>query len=460
MIRVSVLDEPLMEFGFSGTHQEQRAGLAEHGPADVEMPDRRSSVRIGTVGTGRLLAELEEYLKNCARGVDRKESQLVTLFPDFPGCTPRRGFQSKLTFPAAGRRAFARGALKPIADGDSDEAKIRAAVEICADEVRRAVESAPVDVVMVVRPQGVPDGTPEGAGTGVNFHDLLKAALVTTSQPIQIIRPTTWRGGPGLEDEATRAWNLFTALYYKAGGKPWRLLRERSALTRCYVGVSFTKSDEGDRLFASVAQVFNELGDGVIVRGGLAEKSSVDRQPHLSKVDAERLLREALQRYREEHRTAPAAVTLHKTSAFSDDERDGFLAAADEAGLDGCELLWLTDSDNAMLVRGSSYYPPLRGTLLQLAEDEHVLYTNGSIPYYKTYPGLYVPRPLGIRASVVDRPIEEIATEILALSKLNWNRARMDARLPITLLTAQRVGDILRHVDPAVAPAPRYANYM
>ncbi len=113
-----------------------------------------------------------------------------------------------------------------------------------------------------------------------------------------------------------------------------------------------------------------------------------------------------------------------------------------------------------MLVRGSKYYPPLRGTLLSLSEDEHVLYTHGSVPYYRTYPGLFVPRTLGIRPATIERSVEEIATEILALSKINWNRARLDGKWPITLLTARRVGSILRHVPKPVRPAPRYANFM
>jgi hypothetical protein len=36
----------------------------------------------------------------------------------------------------------------------------------------------------------------------------------------------------------------------------------------------------------------------------------------------------------------------------------------------------------------------------------------------------------------------------------------LDGKKPITLLTADRVGQILRHVPLTVAPAPRYANYM
>src|SRR4051794_30420254 len=102
----------------------------------------------------------------------------------------------------------------------------------------------------------------------------------------------------------------------------------------------------------------------------------------------------------------------------------------------------------------------MRGTLLTLDEEHFALYTHGSIPYYKTYPGMYIPRPLGIRPAYTQRSAREIAEEVLALSKLNWNRARMDASQPITLLTARRVGDILRHVPANTIPAARYAFYM
>ena len=460
MIAATILPEPDLEFGCAGRQVEQRRGVMLHGPADVDMEGRKSEMHVGVVGPTAFVQELVDWLNACAKGVDAKQSRFEDLFPAFPGCSPTLGFLTALKLPKEGQRRLSKRRLRPIQDATNDIARIDAAVKICAEEVRALHERAVVDVVMVIRPDGVPAGVPEDAATGADFHDLLKAELITTRQPIQVIRRATWRGGQGVEDRATCAWNLFTALYYKAGGKPWRLVRSHNKPTRCYVGVSFTKSDAGEELLTSVAQVFNELGDGVIVRGGLAKKSEADRQPHLSLKDASSLLNAALARYKDEHKTLPAAVSLHKTSSFSEDERAGFEQARDESGLSECELVWIVHSERAMLIRGTEYHPPLRGTLLAINEQEHALYTHGSVPFYKTYPGLYVPRMLGIRPALTERTIEEIAAEILALTKLNWNRARLDGKKPITLLTAQRVGQILRHVPLDVTPAPSYANYM
>jgi hypothetical protein len=460
MISATIIAEPELEFGWSGTQIEQRRGVMLHGPADVGMPGRKSEIRVGVVGPSAYGDELISWLKACCKGVSAKGSHFADLFPAFPGCSTSLGFLTAFALPREAQRRLSKQRLAPIGEARSEIAKVECAVRICAEEVRNLHDRAQVDVVLVIRPDGVPSGVPESAATGADFHDLLKAELITTRQPIQLIRPATWRGGTGVEDQASCAWNLFTALYYKAGGKPWRLVRSHSVPTRCYVGVSFTQSDDGEELLTSVAQVFNELGDGVIVRGGLARRSEADRQPHLSREDAAALLEAALGRYRDEHRTLPAAVSLHKTSSFSGEERAGFLEGRDRSGLSECELLWISGSERAMLIRGSEYHPPLRGTLLTLNEHEHALYTHGSVPFYKTYPGLYVPRALGIRPEASERSIEEIATEIMALTKLNWNRARLDGKQPITLLTARRVGQILRHVPSSVDPAPRYANYM
>jgi hypothetical protein len=285
-------------------------------------------------------------------------------------------------------------------------------------------------------------------------------------QPIQIIRRSSWDEacpppvGYGRQDEASRAWNLHVALYYKAGGVPWRLLRNPTDLTTCYVGVSFYRNSDDTSLDTAVAQIFNERGDGVIVRGGPARITGSDKQPHLNRVDACQLLLGALDAYRREHRTMPARVVLHKSSAFTADEIEGFEGGADERQIDTLEMAWITTSDGARLFRGGHQVPPLRGTMLGLSDRELVLYTTGSVEFYATYPGHYVPQPIGIRPTRPVRSPRETCAETLALTKMNWNQTRLDGQLPVTLRTANKVKAILRFCPPEQAVATRYAHYM
>lgn len=172
---------------------------------------------------------------------------------------------------------------------------------------------------------------------GGDFHDLLKATALTLPAPLQLMReertgiPSRTNGQPvrPLQDEATRAWNLHTAVYDKAGGTPWRMQRHSSDLATCYVGVSFYRSANGIEMHTAVAQVFNERGDGVVVRGGTAQISKTGRQPHLTLSDARQLLLDALNKYRTTHGHQPARIVVHKTSNFTAGE------------IDHADLLWI-----------------------------------------------------------------------------------------------------------------------
>jgi hypothetical protein len=53
-----------------------------------------------------------------------------------------------------------------------------------------------------------------------------------------------------------------------------------------------------------------------------------------------------------------------------------------------------------------------------------------------------------------------LLTEILALTKMNWNGANYGGLLPITLRFARLVGDILREIPPECEPLPQFKFYM
>jgi len=100
----------------------------------------------------------------------------------------------------------------------------------------------------------------------------------------------------------------------------------------------------------------------------------------------------------------------------------------------------------------------LRGTLLGMDELTGLLYLRGSVNFFESYPGLYVPRPLEFSIKEADVTLRKLAEEIFALSKLNWNNTQFDGGEPITVRAARRVGDILKCIpkDEPVQPSFRF----
>jgi hypothetical protein len=502
-VRAEVLLEPELEFGGGGRHIDPRFGIRNYGPADLSGPADAlgpRAVRVGLIGPADQLDGVRAWLERCRDPIAAKDERYPTLFPDFPGCDIDRGLHTTLVLSDRASAAVSNRALRQITAASDHAAAINAAVEAYVDEVRVLAEQNRVDVILLARPEELLDTRPRRAVQRVvqhatrarrstsrrtvredtaqpeadygaanrpfaNFHDILKARLINLGLPIQIIRRSTWDeatrppSGTSRQDEATRAWNLHVAMYHKAGGVPWRLIRDPRDLTACWVGISFYRNDIDDTLETAVAQVFNERGDGVVVRGGTAPRRGDDRQPHLTEQAAHDLLLQALDAYRQVHRTLPARVVVHKTSSYLDDEQAGFRAAADERTIDELDLTWITISENVRLFRPGNA-PPLRGTHLDLGQGQSVLYTKGSVDFYRTYPGLFVPQPIGLRHQQPTRSPTELASEVLALTKMNWNQTRLDGKLPVTLRTAEQVKRILRFCDPDQPVATRYANYM
>jgi argonaute-like protein implicated in RNA metabolism and viral defense len=108
----------------------------------------------------------------------------------------------------------------------------------------------------------------------------------------------------------------------------------------------------------------------------------------------------------------------------------------------------------------SGKYPPARGIQVELEKDYHLLYTRGSVEYYQTYTGLYIPQPIEIRIVESDESPELICKEILGLTKMNWNNTQFDAKYPITIACARKVGEIIKYLSPHEEPQTRYSFYM
>jgi hypothetical protein len=490
-VKLSFLHEPELEFGNGGTHVDIRHGVMRYGPLDLGENTAPTQLRVGLIGTEQTIAAIRQWLELCRTGIPAKASKLVNLFAPFPGLSDTSPFRSALVFHERWCSAIRQREIDNVLAHSDSGNTVREAVALFIGAAEAIVEKGGPMVLMCVPPkdllaavdaprtdkpdvldQELDEGTETargGAPPRTAFHDVLKAEGMRLQVPIQMVRPYTYTGEkrvrPGrsttsatLQDEATRAWNLHTALYYKAGGIPWRLLRSASDLATCFVGISFYRSLDGDRLLTSAAQVFNERGEGVIVKGAQAQLTKDDRQPHLSEDDAQSLLNSAVSAYRREHRTSPARLVVHKTSKMTEGEIAGFRAAADGHHIDVVELASVRRSLTRLYREGT--YPPLRGTFVSLQESIGLLYLRGSVQFFETFPSSYVPRPFEFTVALAETPIELLAREMLSLSKLNWNNTQFDGGEPITVRAARHVGDILKCIADGGTMQPSFRFYM
>lgn len=81
-----------------------------------------------------------------------------------------------------------------------------------------------------------------------------------------------------------------------------------------------------------------------------------------------------------------------------------------------------------------------RGTLWKQDDRTAFLWGSGFVPALGSCPGSEVPRPirLDIQHGVAD--IEQVAYDILGLTKLNYNACHLGDRLPVTVGFSAKVG--------------------
>jgi hypothetical protein len=491
-MNLSFLEEPELEFG-AARHIDIRFGIMNYGPLDFELPLAPKQIYLGIVGSKESVEGVRQWLERCRTEIPGKvnkddpatPNKQPNLFTRFPGFSPDHGFRSTLVMDDTLCRGLPNNSILSVAKLPDRNERITRSVDLFIEEIQYLSQSTDAAKVIVcavptalLEAMGPDEGdddeedetTATVGGLQLDFHDMLKArAMQQYRKPIQIILPPTYdeskhrrQGKFGrkaeLQDEATRAWNIHTALYYKAGGVPWRLPRESTQLSTCYIGVSFYKSLDKHALLTSVAQLFNERGEGVVVRGRAASISKEDRHPHLPEDHAYELVKDALARYWEVHQNFPARVVLHKSSRFDVSEHVGFEAALKEKGISTRDFVWVSDSATKLYRAGK--YPPLRGTFLALDDREIVLYTRGSVDFFETYPGKYVPTPLRIRLENTEQTQLFLAREILALTKMNWNNTQFDSAQPITLQASRNCSNVLRYCSEGRQIEPRYSYYM
>lgn len=480
-MKLRYIEEPSLQFG-TDHHICPKSGIYTYNPFDVSQV-RPEKITIGVIGKGDSVDKILEWLESCKTHIDGKQSKTPhpNLFMNFCGFNKTVGFKCEIAYDDTYLRKLNNSDFeKIIKEQTSLEDIITELTSLYLNEIKFLSKNKKPDVIlcalsenfmkhiMEAKPKNTVDDDEEVSEKDFdeeevskkeqNFRRNLKAKAMQYNVPIQIIRDRIAKPTAEMQDGATIAWNFFTALYYKASGTPWALIRKDSAETTCYAGISFFKSRDKKSTQTSIAQIFNELGKGVILRGEEIVLKKNDRTPHLDEQQAFNLLTQSLKEYYDAVKIYPKRLVLHKTSNFNQDEIYGFTQAARELHINQIDLVSIQTSDIRLYRSGN--YPPMRGTHFTMTDNHHLLYTRGSVPYYETYPGRYIPRAIEIKLAAYDESPNVICDEILALTKMNWNNTQFDRQMPITIECARNVGEILKYLNEDEPMQLKYSFYM
>jgi hypothetical protein len=473
-MKTDFIKEPSLVFG-KGKHICPRMGITEYDVYDTILEARKKDFLLGIVAIDEDVEKLNNWLKSCQGFI--KASKIggqVNLNVNFPGFNVEKGFCSNFIYSNEITRRIAESDIADILKEKNREKRILKAVDIFYNHCRFLSEDKKVDIIICVIPESfestiVTEKNIENVEEKIdeeveveqeiNFRRALKAKCLQFDSPLQLIREYVLSEGKKIQDKATIAWNFCTGIYYKAMQTiPWKLDRDKNLPPACFVGVSFYKSRDKTTIQTSLAQVFNENGNGIILRGTPVEKDKEDRIPHLTYQQSYDLLDKALEHYHFAVSGVPGRLVLHKTSKFYDDELSGFEDASKKYKVAACDFISVQETNIRFFRNG--LYPPNRGTMITLEENQILLYTRGSVQYYQTYPGMYIPAPLLLRVVKRASSNKTICHEILGLTKMNWNNTQFDGKYPITIGCARKVGEILKYLKESDKPKTKYAYYM
>lgn len=458
------LPEPQLLFAGGATHCDPKVGIPLYGPRSLGTARHKQEIHVGFIGPAAAVDHARRFYAACAEGVEGDDRH-----PHFPGCKADRGYRCEIRTDERSVELITRQEVSDVLAVRNRGVRFGAFLDLLTAKLEILTQKDhPLDhVVVVLSPdllakcrtaeQFVP-------GVGRVHRDLrraFKAAAMRFGVPTQLLKESTTGFLPSARkpDYPSRvAWNLFTGLYFKADGLPWG--PHGLPPSTCHIGISFYRPrGESRAVRTSVAQAFDENGDGLVLRGHRFrwDDDRDGRSPHLTADLAHELVKMVLERYERERGQLPQRVVVHKTSRFEPAERDGFEAALRRVRK--FDLVSLSPTSETRLIRAGQN-PPLRGTVFNVG-DVSFLYSTGFVPWLGRYPHGHVPSPLRLADHVGgDTPRVELLREVLALTKMNWNSSLMESLLPITIRFARLVGDILREVPDQETPRPNYKFYV
>jgi hypothetical protein len=491
--KIEYIDEPNLEFGHKQLSDNPKDGLFLYGPYNNS---RLSEISVGVIGSQKGVEYFKEWVTTLDACISlpppgKRDKQNRLHLASFPGI--KEAFNISIDLSRVVSKFINVESIERFTKTENQHEAVSKVVDLFIKEIEHHHnnEEKRIDVWVFVLPeiiferckplskrsgleltkgdftkkqkiktdlplfQDVIDQTDENIFDDVpDFHRQVKARLLKLGYPSQLIRETTIApqqflnavGKPKrrLQDPSSVAWNLTTGLYYKTQAEPpWKLASVRPGV--CYIGLVF-KMIPNDKLqhACCAAQMFLNEGDAVVFRGANGPWKTGEYDFHLKAREAKELVSKVLNTFIEKNGIPPKEFFIHGGTNFNDEEWNAFAESAPEGtNLVGVRIK-TTNGDSKLFRNGD--YPVLRGTALIIDESNAYLWTTGFAPRIDTYIGPETPNPLMITIlkHTGEKPdIRNVLSDILGLTKINYNACNYNDGLPVTIRFANKVGEVL-----------------
>lgn len=470
----TLLEEPLLSFSPANSGDvdvHPLRGLVRYGPfSKGSFFHFTAKVRVATVGPestfkrrGALMASLRDSYDPSDR------SEYVPKYPGFEHLF-------KVALVSAQSTAHVRwpDLLGQLPGQGTAEARLFGAM----DAALRRLDSVrdEFDVVLVHFPDA---WGPATRTKGFDAHDALKALGAKYNIPTQVLNDRVFT----FDYKASLAWRLAIALYVKAGGIPWKLAHMSGVPDdTAYIGLAYAlRGDQRKAHYVTCcSQVFDMDGGGMQfvafeARDPINDVAEAHRNPFLSQNDMRAVLARSLELYqRRSGGSLPRRLVIHKTIAFKSDEIDGaFDALAGVSEVECIEVstrsnwrgVWLLDSRKKSPPSKPSGYPVPRGTVVIRSGNSALLWAAGNAPEVSTSGDYYqgkksIPRPPQLIRHAGQGPLEVIAREALALTKMDWNNDALYDPVPVSIRYSQKLARTIANVPDLPGKTYPYRLFM
>lgn len=295
-------------------------------------------------------------------------------------------------------------------------------------------------------------------GESFDLHDYLKAFCAEKGIMSQLIREKT------INDNTQKCqinWWLSLSFFVKSFRTPWILANTNN--TTAFAGLGYSvesKNDINGHIVLGCSHIYSSNGEGLKYKLARISNDRIQwrhKKPHLCYDDAYEFGKSIVNLFYESMNELPKRVVIHKRTFFTDEEKQGIIdSISDSSKVESIDLIEINFEDNIKYASSKidngevkvDEYSVSRGTCIQLNKQEALLWAHGVIPSvvnpkWNFYPGgRYIPKPLRIIKHYGTGSLEQIANEILGLTKMNWNSLNMYSQLPATISSSNDIARI------------------